>query len=357
MRKLENMEAEVLWQAVRTRDARFNGSFVFGVKTTGIFCKPSCPAKAAKRENVVFFDAVRAAQMEGFRACLRCKPDREKGSDPHVELVLRACEMLASDDQMSLDDLAAEFGQSPSHFQKTFKEIVGVSPKKYAEAKRMERFKSELREGSDVVTAMYDAGFGSSRGLYEKAASGLGMTPATYRKGGKGMCISYTIADCELGKLLVARTPRGICSVTLGDGATDLREGLTKEFPNAEIAEDAKELRNAVDAILAYLAGREKRIILPLDLHATAFQLQVWEYLRSIPYGETRSYSQVAQDLGDKKKVRAVAQACARNRIALVIPCHRVVASDGKLSGYRWGVERKKQLLVKEKPGSEGSIV
>lgn len=212
----------------------------------------------------------------------------------------------------------------------------------------MERFKSELRDGSDVVTAMYDAGFGSSRGLYEKAASGLGMTPATYKKGGKGMSISYTIADCELGKLLVARTPRGICSVTLGDSKNDLRDGLSKEFPSAEIAEDAEELKGAVDAILAYLSGKKKRVILPLDLQATAFQLQVWEYLRTIPYGETRSYSQVAADLGDKKKVRAVAQACARNRIALVIPCHRVVASDGKLAGYRWGVERKERLLARE---------
>ncbi len=348
MRKLGNMESEVLWQAVKARDARFNGAFVFGVKTTGIFCKPSCSAKAAKRENVVFFDAVGAAQKEGFRACLRCKPDREKETDPHVELVLKACELLDSDESISIDELAAELGQSTSHFQRTFKEIMGVSPKKYAEAKRMERFKNELREGSDVVTATYDAGFGSSRGLYEKAASGLGMTPATYKKGGKGMNIMFTIADCDLGKLLVARTPKGICCVTLGDDVTDLREGLSKEFPHAEIAEDAEELKGAVDAILAYLAGKNKRVILPLDLQATAFQLQVWEYLKTIPYGETRSYSQVAEDLGDKKKVRAVAQACARNRVALLVPCHRVVASDGKLSGYRWGVDRKARLLAKE---------
>jgi AraC family transcriptional regulator of adaptative response/methylated-DNA-[protein]-cysteine methyltransferase len=348
MRKLGNMEAEVLWQAVRTRDARFNGAFVFGVKTTGIFCKPSCSAKAAKRENVVFFDAVGTAQKEGFRACLRCRPDREKETDPQIELVLKACEMLDRDEQMPIDELAATLGQSTSHFQRTFKEIIGVSPKKYAEAKRMERFKSELKSGSDVVTATYGAGFGSSRGLYEKAASGLGMTPATYKKGGKGMNISFTIADCELGKLLVARTPKGICSVTLGDDATELRVGLSKEFPQAEIAEDAEILKTAVEAITAYLGGSKKRVVLPLDLQATAFQLQVWEYLKSIPYGETRSYSQVAEDLGDKKKVRAVAQACARNRVALLIPCHRVVASSGELAGYRWGVDRKATLLAKE---------
>jgi AraC family transcriptional regulator of adaptative response/methylated-DNA-[protein]-cysteine methyltransferase len=213
----------------------------------------------------------------------------------------------------------------------------------------MEKFKDELRGGSDVVTAMYDAGYGSSSRLYEKAAENLGMTPAIYKKGGKGMNINYIITDCELGKLLVARTPRGICSVTFGDSFIDLREGLEKEFPNAEIAEDAEDLGTAVDAIIKYLAGKNKRLILPLDLQATAFQMQVWDFLRKIPYGETRSYSDVAASLGDKKKVRAVAQACAKNRVAVVIPCHRVIASDGKLSGYRWGIERKKQLLEKEK--------
>ena len=216
----------------------------------------------------------------------------------------------------------------------------------------MERFKNELRSGSDVTTAMYEAGYGSSRGLYEKASSGLGMTPATYKKGGTGMKISFVVTDCELGKLLVARTSRGVCSVTLGDSYDVLVAGLGKEFPHAEIAQDAKEdaeLGKAVDAILEYMAGRQRRLILPLDLQATAFQLQVWEFLQKIPYGQTRSYSEVAEALGDKKKVRAVAQACARNRVAMIIPCHRVVASTGELAGYRWGVERKKKLLAKEK--------
>lgn len=213
----------------------------------------------------------------------------------------------------------------------------------------MEKFKDELRGGSDVVTAMYEAGYGSSSRLYEKASENLGMTPAIYKKGGKGMNINYIITDCELGKLLVARTPRGICSVTFGDDIVDLRENLTREFPSAEIAEDAKGLKNAVDAIIKYLAGKNKRLLLPLDLQATAFQLQVWDFLRKIPYGETRSYSEVAEAIGDKKKVRAVAQACAKNRVAVVIPCHRVIASNGKLSGYRWGIDRKKKLLAAEK--------
>lgn len=213
----------------------------------------------------------------------------------------------------------------------------------------MEKFKDELRSGSDVVTAMYEAGYGSSSRLYEKAAAKLGMTPAVYKKGGKGMNINYVITDCELGKLLVARTKRGICSVTFGDDTDAMREALNEEYPNAEISADDKDLKNAVDAILKYLAGKNKRLVLPLDLQATAFQLQVWDFLRKIPYGETRSYSEVAEAIGDKKKVRAVAQACAKNRVAMVIPCHRVVASDGKLSGYRWGVERKKRLLENEK--------
>lgn len=345
------MESDVLWQAVKSRDARFNGAFVFAVRTTGIFCKPSCTARAAKRENVVFFDAVTAAKSAGFRACLRCKPESAKSVDPQVEIVLKASELLDTNDEISMDAVADELGLSTSHFQRTFKEIMGLSPKKYAEAKKMERFKGELRSGSDVTTAMYEAGYGSSRGLYEKAASGLGMTPATYKKGGKGMKIDFVVTDCELGKLLVARTAKGVCSVTVGDSLPELEDGLRKEFPHAEVAKGSEgdgQLKKAVDAILDYMSGKNRRLVLPLDLQATAFQLQVWEFLQQIPYGKTRSYSEVADALGDKKKVRAVAQACARNRVAMVIPCHRVVASTGQLAGYRWGVERKKKLLENE---------
>ncbi len=343
------METEVFWRAVQARDARFDGAFVFGVKTTGIFCRPSCTAKPAKRENVQFFDGIERAEFSGFRACLRCKPKQVERVDPQIELVMHSLDIISDDTEISLNELSRQLGLSPSHFQRTFKQIVGVSPKKYAEVKRVERFKDELRGGSDVVTAMYEAGYGSSSRLYEKAAENLGMTPAVYKKGGIGMNINYVITDCELGKLLVARTKRGICSVTFGDDDTSLSGALKKEFPNAEIAEDAEGLKKAVNAIIKYLAGKNKRLVLPLDLQATAFQLQVWDFLRQIPYGETRSYTQVAEGIGDKKKVRAVAQACAKNRVAVVIPCHRVVASDGKLSGYRWGVERKRTLLENEK--------
>ncbi len=343
------METEVFWRAVQAKDARFDGAFVFGVKTTGIFCRPSCSSKPAKRENVEFFDGIERAEFSGFRACLRCKPKQAERTNPQIELVMQALDLISGDTEISLDELSKQLDLSPSHLQRTFKQIVGVSPKKYAEVKRVERFKDELRGGSDVVTAMYEAGYGSSSRLYEKAAENLGMTPAVYKKGGRGMNINYIITNCELGKLLVARTKRGVCSVIFGDDVDAMRAALDKEFPNAEIAEDAEGLKNAVDAIIEYLAVNNKRLVLPLDLQATAFQLQVWDFLRQIPYGETRSYTEVAEGIGDKKKVRAVAQACAKNRVAVVIPCHRVVASDGKLSGYRWGVERKRRLLQNEK--------
>lgn len=342
------METNIYWKAVETNDARFDGTFVFGVKTTGVFCKPSCRARKPKRENVEFFDAVERAEGQGFRACLRCKPKSSNEPDPQVEMVLQACDLMQNDRAFSLEELSTALELSPSHFQRTFKDIVGISPKKYGEAIRLKQFKKEIKGGSDVVTAMYGAGYGSSSRLYEKASENLGMTPAVYKKGGKGININYIVTDCELGKLLVARTPQGICSVTFGDSAKELREALNSEFPNAEIAEDAAGLKLAVDEIVKYLAGKNKRFGLHLDLLATAFQMQVWDFLRKIPYGETRSYSEIAESLGDKKKVRAVAQACAKNRVAVVIPCHRVVASNGNLSGYRWGVERKKKLLANE---------
>ncbi len=343
------MDTEIFWRAVRDNDARFDGAFFLGVKTTGIYCRPSCRARTPKRENVEFFASWAAAEQFGLRACLRCKPRDIKFVDPQIEKIIKACGLIESNELYSLEELAVETGLSPYHLQRSFKAVVGVSPRKYGEVKRMEKFKSELRSGSDVTTAMYDAGFGSSRGLYENAIDNMGMTPATYKKGGAGMQISYTIADCELGKLMVARTKRGICSVAFGDSNDELAEGLAAEFPNAEMSADDRDLNTTVDAIISYLAGKHRRLMLPLDLRATAFQLQVWELLRKIPYGETRSYSDIAESLGDKKKVRAVARACATNPVALVIPCHRVVASSGKLSGYRWGVDRKQSLLNRER--------
>lgn len=343
------MEKEIYWQAFSTNDQRFDGVFYTGVLTTKIFCRPSCTARLPKRQNVVFFDTSRDAEAGGFRACLRCKPNDAKAADPQVEAVVKACELLESEEQPTLEDLGIEVGMSGHHLQRIFKEIIGVSPKKYAEAKKMEKFKSGIREGSDVVTAMYDAGYGSSSRLYEKASENMGMTPSVYQKGGKGMEINYTIADSDIGRMLVARTRRGVCAVTFGDEDTTLVENLEREYPRASISLDGKNLKESVGAITQYLAGKDKRLDLPVDVQATAFQMQVWDVLRKIPYGQTVSYTDVAEMLGDKKKVRAVASACAKNRVALVIPCHRVVGASGSLSGYRWGVERKKKLLEAER--------
>ena len=349
MDKLGNMNNEVFWRAVRENDARFDGAFYLGVKTTGIYCKPSCRARLPKRENVEFYDSFEMAEKSGFRACLRCRPNQIASIDPLIDRTMKVCRMLEREEAVSLEEIAKKLDQSPFHIQRTFKAIVGVSPKKYAEAMRMEKFKHELRNGSDVVTATYEAGFGSGSRLYEKAAEHLGMTPGAYKKGGKGVEIDYVTAPCDLGLMLVARTSRGICSLTFGDSEDGLVESLFAEFPNAEISHNASELQTAVEAIVKYLSGENRKLVLPLDLQATAFQLRVWEFLRKIPYGETRTYTEVAEAIGVKKQVRAVAQACAKNRVAVLIPCHRVVAKSGGLSGYRWGVDRKRRLLENER--------
>jgi AraC family transcriptional regulator of adaptative response/methylated-DNA-[protein]-cysteine methyltransferase len=342
------METEIYWKAVEANDARFNGAFVYGVNSTGIYCKPSCSSRLPKRENVSFFEDYGKAEAKGFRACLRCQPKNES-IDPRVETVLRAAEILeTSDDAVSLEDLGAAVGLSAAHLQKTFKEIIGVSPKKYAEIKRLEKFKTEIGRGSDLVSAMYEAGFGSSSRLYENVSEKLGMTPKTYAAKGKNMNINYTITDSDLGKLLVARTAKGVCAVAFGDDEKTLTDNLFKEYKNAQIAEDDAGLREYVEAVLANLAGTNKTLELPLDVQATAFQMRVWNELRNIPYGETVSYTDVAEKLGNVQAVRAVATACASNRVALVIPCHRVVGKGGALTGYRWGVERKKAILKKE---------
>jgi len=341
------METEIFWKAVQNNDARFNGAFVYGVNSTGIYCKPSCSSRLPKRENVKFFTSFEIAENKGFRACLRCKPQSET-ANPQTEIVIRACEILEAEEQITLEDLSAELNLSAAHLQKIFKEIIGVSPKKFAELKRLEKFKNEIKKGNEVTDAMYEAGFNSSSRLYENVAEKLGMTPKTYAKKGKNMKIDYTITNCDLGKLLVARTEKGVCAVTFGDDEKTLTENLFSEYERAEITENNTNLKDYVKAILANLEGADKTLDLPLDLQATAFQMRVWEILRKIPYGETVSYSDVAAQIGNKNSVRAVATACASNRVALVIPCHRVIGKSGDLSGYRWGIERKAKLLQKE---------
>ena len=343
------MNNEIFWQAVKQNDKRFDGLFFTCVITTKIFCKPSCPARLPKRENVFYVKSQKDAEDKGFRACLRCKPEEIGAVDEQVEKMLVACELIENEEGVSLDVLGKTLELSPSHLQRTFKKIIGVSPKKYAERNRLEKFKSEIKKGSGVTEAIYGAGFGSSSRLYENASEKLGMTPSVYKKGGKGMKIIYTITDCELGRLLIARTEKGICGVKLGDSDEELFNDLKEEYSKAEISKDEKNLKKFTQIILDHLDGKTPNIDLPIDVRATAFQMQVWETLRKIPYGKTLTYSEVAEKIGNKKAVRAVASACAKNQVALIIPCHRVVGKNGKMSGYRWGIERKKKLLENER--------
>ena len=343
-----------MWNAVLTRDASRDGSFVFAVRSTGIYCRPSCPARRPKREQVSFFPIAEAAERAGFRPCKRCRPRQARVDDPQVDLVRRICHIIDEhhEDGVTLEDLSTLTGTNSHHLQRTFKKIMGISPRQYADLRKLERFKAGVKDGASVTDAMYDAGYGSSRGLYEKSSAHLGMTPATYGRGGTGMRIVYTIADSPLGRLLVAATERGVCSVTLGDSDADLTRALFDEYPNASI--DSKDTAIApalnlwLQQVLDSLRGHAASIDLPMDIQATAFQFRVWEELRRIPYGSTRSYQEIAKAIGRPSAVRAVARACASNRLALVIPCHRVIREDRELGGYRWGLERKRKLLEKE---------
>jgi len=345
------LDEEACWHAVLERDEQSDGAFVYGVNSTFIFCRPSCPSRRPNRENVRFFATPEAASKAGFRPCKRCRPDRF--SNAQVERVQQACRIIEANlnDQLSLETLGREVGVSPFHLQRTFKQVTGITPREYADALRLGQVKSKLHAGESVADALYGAGYGSSRGLYERAPSQLGMTPATYGRGGKGAHINFSIVPCSLGFLLVAATEKGICSVSLGDSPRALEADLRKEFPAACVHEDDVSLQEWVQSILRYLQGKEPHLDLPLDVQATAFQWRVWQVLRSIDYGETRSYSQVAEAIGRPKAARAVARACATNPVALVVPCHRVVREDGSYGGYRWGLERKKSLLAHERTG------
>jgi AraC family transcriptional regulator of adaptative response/methylated-DNA-[protein]-cysteine methyltransferase len=342
---------EACWRAVMSRDAQCDGQFVFAVSSTGIYCRPSCPSRRPRRDRVAFFSVPQAAEQAGFRACLRCRPNQLRLTDPQVELVKRVCSYLQTDssDATKLTHLAQQFGVSPFHLQRIFKSVMGITPRQYVAAHRFGSFKARVRAGDTVTNAMYDSGFNSSSRLYENAADELGMTPATYSRGGRGANISYTIVDSILGRLMVAVTERGICSVRMGDSDVELERQLDAEFPEASITRADGLLSDVVAEVLDRLSDRQPADTLPLDVRATAFQRQVWEHLKGIPYGETRSYSEVAQALGKPGAVRAIGRACATNPVAVVIPCHRVVREDHSLGGYRWGLERKQQLLQLER--------
>ena len=345
---------EVLWEAVLNRDRTSNGKFVYGVRSTRIYCRPSCPSRRPNRTQVVFFESGGAARQAGFRACRRCRPDNTSAADPQTEMIQRACQLLDADAKeggISLSALGWALGVSPYHLQRTFKQVMGVTPRQYAEDRRLARFKQQVKSGDGVTAALYNAGYGSSSRLYEKAPQQLGMTPATYRQGGRGIVIQYSILACTLGRLLVAGTERGVCAIRLGDSDEELEESLRSEFAAAEILRDDAALWAWAENLLQHLEGHQLQLNLPLDIRATAFQMRVWRELQAIPYGGTRSYSQVAAAIGQPSATRAVARACATNPVAVVIPCHRVVRQDQSLGGYRWGIDRKRRLLEQESKG------
>jgi AraC family transcriptional regulator of adaptative response/methylated-DNA-[protein]-cysteine methyltransferase len=343
------METELQhkWQQVMARDARQDGRFVFAVRTTGIYCRPSCPSRRPRRESVEFFADPNQAERAGYRACLRCKPTELSSQ---AQYVARARQLLDNAESvMTLSGLSKRVGLSPFHLQRLFKRATGLSPREYQSARRMQQVKSGLRNGDDVTTALYDAGFGSPSRLYEKAPQQLGMTPGEYRRGGSGKSVRFAIAPTPLGRLLVAATERGLCAVRFGESVSDLERDLRREFHAAEVQRDDEAMMPYLEPLLATILGENTTINLPLDVRATAFQMKVWEKLRHIPRGETRSYRDIASEIGAPSAVRAVARACASNPVALAVPCHRVVRSDGDLAGYRWGLERKRKLLERER--------
>jgi AraC family transcriptional regulator, regulatory protein of adaptative response / methylated-DNA-[protein]-cysteine methyltransferase len=352
----EKMQTDSRWQLVLEHDANSDGAFVYAVRSTGIYCRPSCSSRRPRREQVVFFPLPAAAERAGFRPCRRCHPEQAKAVDPQLEMVRRACQLLEDQagEPMALRAMASQLGASPFHLQRTFKRVMGISPREYQEARRMERLKTELKEKRNVTDALYEAGFGSSSRLYEDVHSKLGMTPATYRRGGQGATIRYSIVASPLGRLLLAATERGVCRVGMGESDRFLAGDLRREFPAAQIRRDDAGLRAWTDSLLKELDGWQPRAELPLDIRATAFQKRVWETLKKIPRGSTRSYSEVARSIGQPRAARAVARACASNPVALLIPCHRVVASGGGMGGYHWGIKRKEMLLAGEKESSSG---
>jgi AraC family transcriptional regulator of adaptative response/methylated-DNA-[protein]-cysteine methyltransferase len=340
------MQSEQQWQHVMARDARQDGRFVFAVRTTGVYCRPSCPSRRPRRDSVEFFSNPQQAERAGYRACLRCKPTQISAQ---AQTVMKARKVLdESEGVLTLAQLSRSTGISPFYLQRLFKRATGMSPREYQAARRMGRVKRGLRKGDDVTTALYDAGYGAPSRLYEKTSEQMGMTPGTYRKGGAGVTVSYAILPSPLGRVLVAATERGLCAVRFAESATELERELRSEFHAATIVRDDAVLRPYVEAVLAGLRGESITIELPLDVRATAFQRKVWEALKRIPRGETRSYREVAEEIGDANAFRAVARACATNPVAVVVPCHRVVRGDGELAGYRWGIERKRKLLAQE---------
>lgn len=343
------MGEDEMWRAVEARDASADGRFVTAVRTTGIYCRPSCPSHHPKRENVEFYPTPEAAEAAGYRACKRCRPDESDA--PQIAWVKKTCDYirLHPEERITLNALAAEANVSTYHLQRTFKRVMGASPRQYQEACRIERLKGELRKGKPVTKAVYGAGYGSTSWLYRDSHAKLGMTPGAYRRRGEGMKIRYRVVDSPLGKLIVARTEHGVCYAGLWDDEATLESSLRAEYTRAELVRESGKPDPWTGAILAYLEGRTMELGgVPVDAEGTEFQRRVWRELQSIPRGQTRTYGEVARRLGSPKAVRAVGRACATNPVSILIPCHRVLGGAGDLHGYHWGLSRKKKLLEAE---------
>lgn len=338
------------WQAVLARDASVDGTFVLGVKSTGIYCRPSCPARKPLRKNVSFYATCSAAEAAGFRPCKRCRPNVASDADGHAPKVAAACRLIeTADAEPSLTELAACAGLSPHHFHRVFKAATGLTPKAYAVAHRSKRVREALKGDRSVTEAIYAAGFNSSGRFYEGAERALGMKPREFRSGGAGLRIRYATAQCSLGLVLAGATDSGVCAILLGDDEVALKRGLAERFPRAELIDGKRGFGKLLADVVSAIETPARAAALPLDIRGTAFQQRVWAALRDIPPGETATYAEIARRIGKPKAVRAVGAACGANPVAVAVPCHRVVGSDGKLTGYRWGVTRKRALLDRER--------
>lgn len=341
------------WLAVVRRDRSADGSFYYSVRTTGVYCRPSCASRQALRKNVAFHQTCEDAQAAGFRPCKRCKPDTGGLAQAHATAVASACRLIEISEHMpDLDALAKAAGMSRFHFHRVFKGTTGLTPRAYAAARRADRVREELPRSGTVTDAIYSAGFNSNGRFYAKSAEVLGMTPARFRTGGRGESIRFAVGECSLGSILVASTDKGICSIAFGDDPDALVHDLQDRFPKAGFIGGDQDFEGLVAKVVGFVEAPGLGLDLPIDVRGTAFQQRVWRALREIPAGYTVSYAQVAHRIGEPGAVRAVAQACGANSLAVAIPCHRVIRNDGGLSGYRWGVERKRALLDREKDGA-----
>lgn len=348
--RLPELSQRRCWEAVASRDSIYDSAFVYAVRSTGIYCRPSCPSRRPQRKQVLFFRAPAWAEREGFRPCRRCHPRREP-LQSESRLIASACRLMEqnSSEPMRMASVASRLGVNPFRLQRMFRNLLGITPGAYARSIRLRHLKEQLRKGNDVTTALYQAGYSSSSRLYEGSNRDLGMTPARYRRGGKDMEISYSTAPCDLGRVLLAGTARGVSAIYLGDSDARLEEALRREYPAAVIRKNPSGVSQWLQELVRHISGHQPHLDLPLDVKATAFQLRVWEALQAIPRGSTQTYSDLARSLGLAKGQRAVARACATNPVSVLIPCHRVLRRDGGLGGYRWGIDRKRALLAIER--------